>query len=281
MSFSPEWLRLREAVDHRSRSLVLARRLKAHFSNDNAVTVYDLGSGLGSNLRGTYKWLPKRQHWVLVDYDAALLAAARHEISGWADKAANVQGVLDVEKDGRLLKVEFRCRDLVADPAPWEGERPDVITAAALFDLVSAGWIARFAKAVAASGAVFYTVLTHDERAVWLPKHWADADVKAAFESHFGGDKGFGASSGGDATRLIAEALENSGYRVERGQSPWTLGADDRALIAAIADGWAGAVRETGRVQEADVTEWLASRRGAGTECIIGHEDLLAFPPRL
>jgi hypothetical protein len=281
MSFSPDWLRLREAVDHRSRSLVLARRLKAHFSNDNAVTVYDLGSGLGSNLRGTYKWLPKRQHWVLVDYDATLLAAARDEIAGWADKASTGEGLMDAEKDGRVLKIEFRCRDLVADPAPWEGERPDLITAAALFDLVSAGWIARFTKAVASSGALFYTVLTHDERAVWLPKHWADTDVKAAFESHFGGDKGFGASAGGDATRLIAEALEKAGYRVERGQSPWTLGAQDRALIAEIADGWAAAVRETGRVQEADVAEWLASRRGAGTECVIGHEDLIAFPPRL
>ena len=281
MSFSPEWLRLREAADHRSRSLVLARRLKAHFSDHNAVTVYDLGSGLGSNLRGTYRWLPRRQQRVLVDYDAALLAAARVEIMRWADKVSNTQGVIDADKDGRSLKIEFRCRDLVADPAPWEGGRPDLITAAALFDLVSTGWIARFAKAAAASGAVFYTVLTHDERAVWVPKHWADADVKAAFESHFGGDKGFGASAGGDATRLIAEALESDGYKVERGQSPWTLGPQDRALIASIADGWASAVRETGRVPEADLTEWLASRRGAGTECVIGHEDLLAFPPRL
>jgi hypothetical protein len=280
MSFSPDWLRLREAADHRSRNLVLARHLKAHFSDHNAITVYDLGSGLGSNLRGTYKWLPRRQHWILIDYDAALLAAARDEIAGWADKATNTQGVIDAEKDGRTLKVEFRCRDLVADAAPWEGERPHLITAAALFDLVSAGWIARFTKAIAASGAVFYTVLTHDERAVWMPKHWADADVKAAFESHFGGDKGFGASAGGDATRLIAEALDKNGYKVERGQSPWTLGPEDRALIAEIAGGWAAAVRETGRVSEADVAEWLASRRGAGTECIVGHEDLLAIPPK-
>ncbi|HEX5777329.1 MAG TPA: hypothetical protein VFY21_00670 [Xanthobacteraceae bacterium] len=281
MSFSPEWLRLREAADHRSRSLVLARRLKTYFSDHNAVTVYDLGSGLGSNLRGTYRWLPRRQHWVLVDYDASLLAAARDEIERWADKVSPTQGIVDAEKDGRSLKIEFRCRDLVADPAPWEGERPNLVTAAALFDLVSAGWITRFTRAVATSGAAFYTVLTHDERAVWVPRHWADADVKAAFESHFGGDKGFGASAGGDATRLIAEMLEKDGYKVERGQSPWTLGAQDRALIASIADGWAAAVRETGRVSEADLTEWLASRRGAGTECVIGHEDLLALPPRL
>lgn len=280
MSFSREWLRLREAADHRSRSLVLARHLKAYFSDQHAVTVYDLGSGLGSNLRGTCKWLPKRQHWVLVDYDAALLAAARDEIANWADKATHTQGAMDAEKDGRTLKIEFRCRDLVADPAPWEAERPHLITAAALFDLVSPGWIARFSKAVAASGAAFYTVLTHDERAVWVPQHWADAEVKAAFESHFGGDKGFGASAGGDATRLIAEALEKEGYKVERGQSPWTLGPQDRALIAEIADGWAAAVRETGRVPEDALTEWLISRRGAGTECVIGHEDLLAFPSR-
>ena len=281
MSFSPEWLRLREPVDHRARDLVLARRLKAHFADRNAVTVYDLGSGLGSNLRGAYRWLPRRQHWVLVDYDAALLAAAREEILRWADEAHSSRAMIDAIKDGRTLKIEFAGRDLAADPAVWGTAKPDLVTAAALFDLVSAEWIGRFTAALAASGAAFYTVLTHDGRSVWQPSHPADAAMKAAFETHFGGDKGFGPSAGGDATRLIAEALTAAGYRVERAQSPWMLGEADRALIAEVAEGWAKAVQETGRVEQAEIDQWLAARRGPGTECIVGHEDMLSLPPRL
>jgi hypothetical protein len=279
VSFSPEWLRLREPVDSRSRDLVLARRLKAHFASHNAVLVYDLGSGLGSNLRGTYRWLPRRQHWVLVDYDATLLAAAREEILHWADSSSTVQGVIEAEKDTFSLKIEFACRDLVANPAPWVETVPDLVTAAALFDLVSAAWITRFAEAIAASGAAFYTVLTHDARSNWAPRHAADSAMKAAFESHFGRDKGFGPSAGGDATRLIAEALAAAGYRIQRAQSPWHLGDKDRALIGELAKGWGAAVRETRRVPEVTIKEWVAARMAEGVSCAIGHEDLLATPP--
>jgi hypothetical protein len=280
MSFAPDWLRLREPADHRSRSTGLAKKLQAHFASTNAITVYDLGSGLGSNLRGTYHWLPRRQHWLLVDYDANLLAAARDEIARWADSSSSVQGIIEAEKDGCSLKIEFACRDLVANPAPWGNAAPDLVTAAALFDLVSEAWIERFTSAVAESHAAFYTVLTHDERSSWEPRHAANAAMKTAFESHFGRDKGFGPSVGGDATRLIAEALAAAGYRIDRAQSPWNLGGKDSALIAALAQGWAEAVRETGTVAEKTIQSWIAARTAKGASCVIGHEDLLAIPPK-
>lgn len=281
MSFAPDWLRLREPADQRSRSTGLAMKLQEHFASTNAVTVYDLGAGLGSNLRGTYRWLPRRQHWVLVDYDANLLAAAREEISRWADMASTTEHIMEVSKDGRSLKIEFACRDLSDNPAPWRDAKPNLVTAAALFDLVSAEWIERFVAAVVRARAVFYTVLTHDARSSWQPRHPADAAIKAAFESHFGRDKGFGPSAGGDATHLIAEAFfKAGGYRVERAQSPWNLGRADSRLIAALAEGWANAVRETKKVPEATIEEWLAARTVPEANCVIGHEDLLAVPSR-
>lgn len=280
MSFSPEWLRLREPVDSRSRDLVLARRLRAHFASHNAVIVYDLGAGLGSNLRGTFRWLPRRQHWVLVDYDANLIAAAREEIARWAEHAKSVDGVIEANKVGRSLKIEFASRNLAENPAPWGRVAPDLVTAAALFDLVSAKWIDDFATAVAASGAAFYTALTHDGRSSWQPAHAADATMKAAFERHFGSDKGFGPAAGGGATHYLAEAFKRAGYRVERAQSPWNLGESDRALIAALAEGWASAVRETGSVPDSTIADWIAARTKPGADWIVGHEDLLAIPPK-
>jgi trans-aconitate methyltransferase len=65
--FSPEWLALREPVDHRSRDAGVAGELKAYFAGRHAIRIADLGCGTGSNLRGTFHLLPREQHWTLVD----------------------------------------------------------------------------------------------------------------------------------------------------------------------------------------------------------------------
>ena len=275
--FAPDWLQLREKVDHRSRDPGLLARLGVYFGARPEVRVTDLGAGLGSNLRGTYSALPSRQYWQLVDHDPMLLAAAAETIAVWADSARATASGVEATKAGRLLHIELKLHDLAADPAPWK-EKPDLVTAAALFDLVSEAWIDRFAGALSESRIPFYTVLTHDAETEWHPAHSADAAMRAAFESHFGRDKGFGPSAGGHATRLLADRLARAGYEVLRAPSPWRLGPHDRVLIGAMAEGWANAVRETGLVPERSIKEWLDARMGDGVSCTVGHEDLLALP---
>jgi len=278
--FAPDWLKLREGTDHRARDKGLLQKLSAHFADRAEVRVMDLGAGLGSNLRGTFAALPARQHWILVDHDPVLLAAACEAIADWADSARPTASGVEAIKDGRSLHVALKRHDLAADPAPWAGEKPDLVTAAALFDLVSEPWIERFVAALAQAKLAFYTVLTHDNTTAWLPAHPSDTEMHAAFESHFERDKGFGPSAGGRASSLIANALEKSGYIVECASSPWQLGHEDKALIAALAQGWADAVRETGKVPEAAIKAWLEARTADGVTCTVGHEDLLALPTR-
>jgi hypothetical protein len=275
--FSPEWLRLREPADLRARNRALAERLAAHFADRADATIYDLGAGLGSNLRGTYAALPKRQRWILVDFDPILLAAAGSEIARWADAAQAIPHGLRATKDDYTIAIEFKQHDLTADPAPWGNAAPHLVTAAALFDLVSEEWIARFTAALAAQRIPFYTVLTHDRETKWQPPHASDAAMIAAFESHFGGDKGFGLSVGGAASRILEEQLAQANYDVLRAPSPWLLDERDRALIAELAAGWAKAVRETGEIPESVIVEWQRARASAAT-CTVGHEDLLALP---
>jgi hypothetical protein len=174
--------------------------------------------------------------------------------------------------------VELRRFDLAAEPGGWSDPVPDLVTAAALFDLVSEQWIDKFVATLVQAKVVFYTVLTHDAATVWNPPHAADDAMRAAFESHFGRDKGFGPSAGGKATSLLADRLGRAGYEVLRAPSPWRLSSQDRELTAALADGWAQAVRETGTIAESTIREWLAARKAADGECTAGHEDLLALP---
>lgn len=279
MSFSATWLRTREPVDHRSRDRSLLAKAAALLANKSEPVIYDLGAGAGSNLRGTALALGPRQRWVLVDYDAELLAASLEFISAWADKTRPTATGLEIEKAGKLIRVEVKRADLNANPAPWGTQKPDLVTSAALFDLVSEAWIDRFCAALAKDRLPLYTTLVHDETAQWSPAHAADAQMMEAFERDFGKEKGFGPSAGNRAIGFMAKTLASLGYDTQMADSPWQLGDADHDLIVQLADGWANAVRETASVPENTILSWQAARKVRGGTCVVGHKDLLALPP--
>jgi hypothetical protein len=280
MSFDAAWLKLREPADHRARSAELLAALAHHFAEHKAITAVDLGAGLGSNLRATAPALPGRQHWVLIDHDAALLADACDAIAAWADTVRPTTAGLEIEKAGKSVRVEVKHADLAADPAAFAAHAPDLVTAAALLDLVSEKWIGRFAAVLSKARVPLYAVLDYDGTNTWSPPHAADQTMLAAFQKHQERDKGFGPAAGARAHGLLAKQLEPKGYRVERAASPWQLGPEDAVLVRALAEGFAKAVDETGEVSRHDVADWLALRAADGVNCTVGHEDLLAIPAR-
>lgn len=265
MSFSPEWLALREPADHASVNAQVRNELRTRLAGRETVKVVDLGCGAGSNLRGTCGALPRHQSWTLVDYDPVLLAAAKERIEAFAPAG----GIEVVYRQADLSRGEFGS---VIDGA-------DLVTAAALFDLVSVPVIEKLAAAVTERRQIFYTVLTYDGIAAWLPGHAADADLRNAFNAHQRGDKGFGPAAGPGATDALAAAFQARGYTVYRGHSPWVLDDRHARLRDDLDAGFAGAVAETGKVEPAVLADWLAARKAAtGAVTIIGHEDLLAVP---
>ena len=270
--FSPEWLALREPVDHRSRNGALAARLTAQFAGHDDVRVVDLGCGTGSNIRATSALLGATQSWTLIDYDARLLAAARAALTTWADRAAVSAETLILEKSGRTLHDAFRQADLNADLDAALGADADLVTASAFFDLCSESFLQSLAAALAARRAHFYTVLTYDGDQSWTPAHPADAAMAAAFHAHQTTDKGFGRAAGPGAPTALALALAAHGYRVEDADSPWVLGAAEAALIRDLATGFADAVAENGAVSAATITDWCHLDR---TGAIVGHTDTL------
>jgi hypothetical protein len=280
MSFDAAWLTLREPADHRARSQELLAALTRHFAEREAITVVDLGAGLGSNLRATVPALPARQHWVLIDHDAALLADACDALAAWADAVRPTTAGLELEKADKSVRVEVKNVDLAADPAAFATHTPDLVTAAALLDLVSEPWIERFAAALSEARLPLYAVLDYDGSNTWSPPHPADAKMLAAFQRHQTRDKGFGPAVGSRAHALAAARLQANGYRVERAPSTWRLGPEDAALVRALAQGFADAVQETGALPRREVVKWRALRMGEGVGCIVGHEDLLAIAVR-
>jgi len=275
--FSAEWLALREPADLAARSTDVAEAVSARLSRRERVEVVDLGCGSGSNLRGTAPLLPLKQSWRLVDNDVDLLSAARQALIEWADTFNEVDGGgLSLTSDGRSIEVTFQKADLATDLELILGPAPDLVTAAAFFDLASPQFIARVAKVVVEREAMLLTVLTYNGIQHWQPRNPLDSRITAAFNRHQMSDKGLGPSAGPTAPAHLADQFRLGGYGVIEGDSPWILrGPADQSLIDELIAGQAAAVAETRALTAVEVERWHALKRDGA---LVGHTDTFAFP---
>lgn len=279
--FSSHWLGLREPADHASRSVTVQTAMldclrKRHGADLSGLRLLDLGSGSGSNMRALVPLLGDKQAWTLVDYDQALLDASRTLTTQWADAVIAKQADgLQVKKAAKTISIRWLKADLNKDiEHVLLDAKPDMVTAAALFDLISPAWIARFCHLLKTP---FYTVLTYDGRATWSPPSEADEEVLAAFHAHQVTDKGFGSAAGPHAADVLVECLQAEQFDVVRGDSAWRLDGRQRALLDLLHEGMVQAVEQTGQLSASRLAQWSATRRGT-TDCLIGHEDTLAIP---
>ncbi|RIY02020.1 class I SAM-dependent methyltransferase [Aureimonas flava] len=256
--FDTTWLDLREPADHAARDHTLLNAARAHLRAGGASALaVDLGSGTGSTLRAFGPDGGTR--WRLVDHDPRLLEAASARLAGF--------GVVErVEADLGALP-----------PAILDGAR--LVTASALFDLVSRPVVERLAAVLAERRCALYAALNYDGRTNWDPPLEADPEMLAAFNAHQAGDKGLGPALGPGAADALRTTFEGHGYTVRVAPSPWRLGHESEALRDALLDGFAGAVRETGRVERAVLDRWTEARRERPGACHVGHWDVLTLPP--
>ncbi|MFN4282823.1 MAG: methyltransferase domain-containing protein [Alphaproteobacteria bacterium] len=264
MSFSGEWLALREPADHAARNADVLAAVAAHFAGRGDLAVTDLASGQGSTLRAVAKHLPPGQSWTLVDYDEALLDAAKALAADGEAEVATQRADLNDDLEGVL-----------ALPA-------DLLTTSAFFDLVSKPWLTHFVKEAAKRRLPVYAALTYDGRMSCAPPDEHDAAAVAAFNRHQRHDKGFGPALGPTAAETAQRLFEAAGYKVTAGPSDWRLGAAEAELQRQLIEGWHGAVAELKELPPAALAAWRAARLAAidaGTaELLVGHVDLFAVP---
>lgn len=275
--FDPEWLALREPIDHASRDVGVAAQLKAHFAARETVTVVDLGCGTGSNLRAMAPLLSARQHWHLVDGDPALLVEARRVLADWADEAREAGERLRIVKDGREIIITVEDVDLTRRDLHFAAMGADLVTAAALFDLVSGPWLQQLVAACIEDRVPLYAVLNYDGIAEWSPRGPLDARVVSAFNRHQRGDKGFGPALGPESGETLLRLLAAGECRCWSGDSPWRLTRREAGLIAATTQGFAAAAREIAPDLAGALDAWVRERRGAD-EMVVGHTDVFAVP---
>ncbi|MCB1671211.1 MAG: class I SAM-dependent methyltransferase [Gammaproteobacteria bacterium] len=273
--FSIDWLNLREDADRRARDPQLSRLARqwlgseiatAGLINDDPVVV-DLGAGTGSTLRALTSSAdhdPVSATWHLVDHDPVLLAEARRRHGGTHNLITSQADLADVDR------------------LPLDRAR--LITASALFDLVSASFLdaltARLQARCLASPCGLYATLNYDGTTDWTPAHPLDQVVLAAFNRDQQRDKGFGRALGPDAADYLEHSFLKAGFAVSRGSSPWQLDDSDDRLISELIRGISHAVAGDAQLDASALEDWTRFRLSTVTSgtCRVGHTDLFIVP---
>ena len=255
-----DWLALREPADTRTRDAVAADLLPLLLARlpegaDPGLRIVDLGAGTGANLR----WLaprlphPDRQHWLLVDHDPGLLA------KGPVDATA----------------VRADVVDLTTVLAEHGGA--DLITAAALLDLLHPGEVEAIVDAVVKAGVPALFTLSVTGEVELDPADEQDGPLAASFDAHQRRDGRLGPDAGPAAATLF----QDRGWTVIEVRTPWLLtAADHPELVHAWLEGRVEAAVEHQPDLASAAAEWLARRLGQpGLTARIGHVDVLALPP--
>lgn len=277
--FSPEWLALREPADQAARNRQVLTACGRAFADQDTVRVCDVGAGTGASVRALVDLLPRRQFWTLVDSDQENLCAAFDQLARWGTDVKAYDGGLIMRRGERELHVRTHVCDVAATPACWP-KGTDLVTASALFDLTSARWLNAFVALLSTQKVALLSMLTFDGLIVAEPVHPLDGAVAAAFCDHQQRDKGFGPAAGPRATEVLEASLENAGYEIEAGESPWTIDRGASALLYATLAGIASAAQEMQTVPPEDIEQWLRASVINTRLLTIGHRDLFARPAR-
>jgi SAM-dependent methyltransferase len=259
--FSISWLDLRESADFKARDKFLALQALQWLERSNGGAdkiLLDLGSGTGSTLRAFASLGAHHLVWRLVDYNSSLLDEA-------------------LKRHSKDYVIEDYQADLnVINELPLVGVR--LVTASALFDLVSCEFIDALIERLATQTTALYVALNYDGVTEWSPAHPLDAAVLDAFNRDQQRDKGFGPALGPHASAYLISSLQKAGYAVATAASPWQLSATDHALVSQLVYGIAEAVAK--HFDQFELNNWKDFRlaHAASGICKVGHQDLLALP---
>jgi SAM-dependent methyltransferase len=248
--FAPEWLALREDADARARS-----REPVGLVRGRGRVVADLGCGTGSLGRWLAPRLESPQHWVLFDRDPRLLAVAERAVPGATTETR------------RCDLAALRAEDL---------EGCTLVVASALLDVLTRPVVDSLAEAVVGAGCPALFSLTVAGRVELSPADPLDGAVAAAFDAH----QRRGGLLGPDAVGAARAAFHERGAVTRVFPSPWRLGPDQGALLAAWLRGWVGAAVEQDPALpgRAYLERRLAECARGTLFAVVHHTDLWADP---
>jgi len=283
------WLRLREPADAAARSESLTRTIAGTIAPSEPARVLDLATGTGANLRYLAPRLARRQRWLVVDRDSALLALVPTLTAPWGvahhyEVQKHVNGCV-IRGEQLECHVETKQLDLGTHTNVEIFAGCHLVTASALLDLASERWLTALAARCHAVGAAALFAITYNGWSSCSPVEPEDDMIRDLLNQHQKTDKGLGGPAAGpDAAGCAARCFAEVGYRVRSEPSDWVLASSEHELQRRLIEGWAEAATQMAPGDASTIARWRVRRIGHvdadRSHVVVGHLDIAAWLPQ-
>ena len=282
------WLEHRFSTDEDARNPNIEKKFIEYFSERDRLSILDAGAGTGNNFRYFFKKLGNQhQEWILLEQDGEMIANCRDKLSDFARE----QGY-HFSQDGDYLVIE--AKEKKASIQLLQGqlqnireladmENLDVVTANALFDLVSYDQFDTFASQLACYQVCLMATLNYYETS-FLPFSEDDGRYLNYFHTHMTRPQDFGEAMGPNCSEEMLDLLAAHEMKSEQESSQWHLKRYDTTMQHYILHFFENAIRDLNLSENEvrDMEVWLSDKKKMSheheLEIIVDHSDIFAYP---
>jgi hypothetical protein len=281
------WLEHRYASDEAARNPSIEKKFIKYFSERDSMHIMDAGAGTGSNFRYFFSKLADEQHWILLEQDAGLVAACREKLIEFASKhqyrVEEQAEQITIRSEYKSAHIQFLRGKLQDIKDLTDLKQLDVVTANALFDLVSYEQFDTFASEIACYQVCLMATLNYYETS-FLPFSAEDGSFIQHYHTHMMRPQDFGAAMGPNCTEEMLDLLAAHEMKCEQEGSQWHLKRYDTTMQYYILQFMEHAIKDLNfSGQEVDKLEaWILEKRQMSLdhqlEIIVDHSDIFAYP---
>ncbi len=281
------WLAHRYACDAEARNTNVEKKLLAFFAGKKSLSILDAGCGTGANFQYYFEKFPKRQEWTLVDCENHHLESCREILTDFAQKnnyqLEQNEDSLSIKSGKKKATVRFVHGILDEVEKHADLKKTDLITANALFDLLSYDQFDTFACKLSAYNVCLMATLNYYETS-FLPFSEEDGRFVRYFHTHMTRPQQFGAAMGPNCTEEMLDLLAEHQMVVEQEGSQWHLKRYDATMQHYLLHFFEHAVRDLSLsdCEINDLEAWLGNKKQMcqerQLEIIVDHSDIFAYP---
>ena len=285
-NFTTDWLTERFRFDAAARNKLVEGTCLNLFQEADHLHIVDIGAGHGSNFFYLFPKIKQQQTWTFVELNTGLLEASLKRIARFA---TDQQYPVKQEKNWISFKIggkEIKVVGLNASFLQLNEVVPlsevDLVTAGAVFDLLSVDLFERFASLLVQTRTPLLSTINYLGMAMF-PEKERDAFYLQLYNNHMLRQQDFGQSMGPHCVEHMKAYFQKNSVATALGESNWEVGTNDHRMhqfLLGFMKEAIGELLETAEEQRA-LASWLADKESMVKkgELItqVFHQDLVAY----
>ena len=285
--FDTNWLDERFSFDNKARNLNVEKTCFSHLNKKNNLKLIDIGSGSGSSCVYLMKKLPQNQKWTFIELNPNLAKASLIRLekvaldNNWL--AHRSQNMLIIEAPKKTIQIKVINASFLELDTLLDLSKVDLVTAAAVFDLLSKKMLQDFLNLLLANKVALLATINYAGMA-FHPAEVADIHFANLYGKHMLRPRDFGQSTGPNCSRVMMNFYQKKGIAAICGASNWLVRPTDKKMHHFLLQYFNDAIPEmlTEEIEQVEFKQWMNKKnellKSGKLQMEVFHFDIFAKP---